>query len=175
LLIFSLILLEVRPRTRDFLHDHADDELPPRTDESRLEFSVLVLPLPLVVVASSSSYRAFCSMYSTTGAGIKYCMLISLLRNIRIFVELTSFWMSCWITSKSHKLVPLISTFFIRLRTYIFLPSLKTCNCIIHISSVSLHNEDPIATKTTLNQSHFRILVLGCDLHVLQIILRPYT
>jgi hypothetical protein len=62
------------------------------------ELSPFDFPFTSTDEAPSSSYNPFCSMYSMTGAGIKYCTLISLLRNSLIFVLLTSFWISCWIT-----------------------------------------------------------------------------
>jgi hypothetical protein len=59
------------------------------------ELSPFDFPFTPTDEAPSSSYSPFCSMYSITGAGIKYCTLISLLKNSLIFVLLTSFWISC--------------------------------------------------------------------------------
>lgn len=67
-------------------HEHAG----PPEGVAVPEASPLDLPLPLVAVASSSSYKACSLMYRMTALGMRYSMLISLRRNILILVELIS-------------------------------------------------------------------------------------
>lgn len=67
--------------------DYLSVELLPTAGEALPDASPLPLDFP-VDVASSSSYREFCSMYSTTGAGIKYWILISRRKNILLKFQL---------------------------------------------------------------------------------------
>jgi hypothetical protein len=68
-----------------------EEELPIAGDARSEVSTPFAFPFPSTDDAPSSSYKPWASMYSITGAGIKYCTLISLLKNILIFVELTSF------------------------------------------------------------------------------------
>jgi len=76
-------------------HQLFDELAAPTAGDALPELSPFDFPFPSTDEAPSSSYSPFCSIYSMTGAGIKYCTLISLLKNSRIFVLLTSFEINC--------------------------------------------------------------------------------
>ena len=89
----SFIVYEWPPRPK--LIQLLDVEEPTAGDARPDVSAPLDFPFPSTDDAPSSSYKPWASMYSITGAGIRYCTLISLLKNNLIFVELTSFWISC--------------------------------------------------------------------------------